>query len=57
MALALLIIGASVGVLVERWLRSNDGGELRRRPPGNRPHEVPDRMPSPASPASPASPR
>jgi hypothetical protein len=49
-ALALLVIGASVGVLVERWLRSQDSGELRRGTPGNRPREVPDRMPQPGLP-------
>jgi hypothetical protein len=50
MALALLVIGASIGVLVERWLRSATSKELRRDAPGNRPREVPDPMPRPGLP-------
>jgi hypothetical protein len=50
MALALLVIGASIGVLMERWLRSQESKELRRERPGNRPREVPDRMPQPGVP-------
>jgi hypothetical protein len=45
MALALLVIGASMGVLVERWLRAAESEELRRELPKNRPREVPDHMP------------